>query len=138
MHEGTPAGGATTANAERRAPSPPFVLTDGLEVDVLVPLAGDHLILGGQVVQITDTTVTLRMASGADALAVAAAHRCVVVWGVEGEERCALVRNGHRVDDVRTPTTIELVLEDVRPLAELARARADEDAEPEMEAQPVG
>lgn len=110
-----------TPTDERRAAAPTFTLTDGLAVEVIVPLVDDHLVLGGRVVQLTDTTVTLAMDDGPAALTVAMARRCVLVWGPEGDERCALVRNGSRVDDVRSPTTIELVLEDVKALAELDR-----------------
>jgi hypothetical protein len=59
------------------------------------------------------------MEDGAAALTVAMTRRCILVWGPIGDERCALVRSGSRTDDVHSPTTIELVLEDVRPLVEV-------------------
>lgn len=101
-----------------------FRLAGGLPVDVLVPIgAGDHLVLRGTLVELAGSTVTVAMEDGAAALAVATTNRCVVVWGPEGRERCALVRTGRRVDDVHSPTTLELVLEEVRTLAELDRSR---------------
>jgi RNase P/RNase MRP subunit p29 len=112
-------GEAPSTGQERRTRAPSFTLTEGLDVEVIVPVGEDHLLLSGSVVQLTDTTVTLDMEDGPSALTVAMTRRCVLVWGPEGDERCALVRNGRRVDDVRTPTTIELVLEDVQPLAGL-------------------
>ena len=105
---------------ERRAPVPGFRLAGDLAVDVLVPVgAGDHLVLPGTVVELRDTTVTVAMADGVAALTVASTNRCVLVWGADGEESCALVRTGRRVDDVHSPTTIELVLEEVQLLADL-------------------
>lgn len=108
-----------TPGEDRRATAPPFTLTDGLEVEVVVPMGDDHLVLAGHVAELSDTTVTLVMEDGPAALTVAMARRCILVWGPKGAERCALVRNGRRVDDVRSPTTIELVLEDVQALADL-------------------
>lgn len=98
-----------------------FRLTGDLLVDVLVPVGdnGDHLVLTGRVVELGESTVAVSMSDGAAALTVAAAKRCVLVWGPEEHERCALVRTGRRADDVLSPTTIELVLEDVRPLTEV-------------------
>lgn len=99
-----------------------FRLAGTLPVDVLVPVgAGDHLVFTGTLVEMAGSTVTVRMESGAAALAVATTNRCVLVWGDDGRERCALVRTGRRTDDVHSPTTIELVLEDVKTLAELSR-----------------
>jgi len=112
-------GEARATGEDRRTGAPTFTLTEGLDVEVIVPVGEDHLLLSGLVVQLTDTTVILDMEDGPSALTVAMSRRCVLVWGPEGDERCALVRNGRRVDDVRTPTTIELVLEDVQPLAGL-------------------
>ncbi len=111
---------------ERRTGTPAFTLTDGLDVEVVLPVADDdHLVLPGRVVRLTDTTVTLAMDDGASALAIAMRPRCVLVWGDEGEERAALVRSGSRVDDVHSSTTIELVLEDVRDLAAVAAGEDD-------------
>jgi hypothetical protein len=108
-----------TTTEERRTPAPAFTLLDGLAVEILVPLAGDHLVFSGRVVQLTETTVTVALDDGPTALSVAMCRRCVLVWGEEGVEQCALVRNGRRVDDVHSPTTIELVLEEVRPLTDV-------------------
>lgn len=106
---------------DRRAAGEQFQLTGDLPVDVLVPMSGgDHLVLPGTVVAIAGPTITVRMADGAAALTVATTSRCVVVWGPDDDERCALVRAGRRVDDVHSPTTIELVLEEVRALADVA------------------
>jgi hypothetical protein len=105
---------------DRRAPMPAFRLAGDLPVDVLVPVgAGDHLVLPGTVVELRDSTVTVAMEDGVAALTIATTKRCVLVWGDEGEESCALVRTGRRVDDVHSPTTIELVLEEVQMLADL-------------------
>lgn len=103
----------------RRAPAP-FRLAGDLDVDVLVPIGEDHLVLAGRVVDVAQQTVTIDLRDGAAALAVAMTTRCVLVWGPTDGEQCALVRSGRRVDDVHSPTTIELVLEEVRPLADLA------------------
>jgi hypothetical protein len=115
------------ATAERRATPPAFTLTDGLEVEVVLPLTGseDHLVLPGRVVRLTGSTVTVALHDGASALAIAMRPRCVLVWGEEGSERAALVRSGSRVDDVHSSTTIELVLEDVRDLATVVSGSAD-------------
>jgi hypothetical protein len=105
---------------DRRAPVPAFRLAGDLVVDVLVPVgAGDHLVLSGTVVELGDSTVTVAMTDGVAALTVATTNRCVLVWGEDGAESCALVRTGRRVDDVHSPTTIELVLEEVQLLADL-------------------
>ena len=107
------------AGGERRSAPTAFRLTDGLPVDVLVPLGGgDHVVLPGEVTDVAGSTVTVRMDDGVAALTVATTRRCVVVWGDDGDETAALVRAGRRVDDVDAPTTIELVLEDVRRLVE--------------------
>ena len=99
-----------------------FRLAGGLPVDVLVPVgAGDHLVFTGRLEELAGSTVTVAMETGAAALAVATTNRCVLVWGEEGSERCALVRTGRRTDDVLSPTTLELVLEDVKTVAELSR-----------------
>jgi hypothetical protein len=105
---------------ERRAPAPSFRLSGDLEVEVLVPIGEDHVVLPATVVELAEKTVTLAMEDGAAALTVAMTRRCLLVWGARGEEQCALVRSGRRVDDVHSPTTIELVLEEVRPLSEVA------------------
>jgi len=105
---------------DRRAAPPAFRLTGDLPVDILVPLGRDHLVLRGTVVELAGSTVTVAMEDGVAALTVATTNHCMLVWGPDGDERCAVVRAGHRVDDVHSPTTIELVLEDVRPLAELS------------------
>jgi hypothetical protein len=121
----------TTEN--RRANHASFRLTGDLDVDVVIPIGDDHLVLHGTVVELADNTVTIAMDDGAAALRVAISHHSVLVWGPEGEERCALVRSGRRVDDVHSPTTIELVIEDVRPLAELgstATTAATDTADP--------
>jgi hypothetical protein len=104
----------------RRAEVAAFTLLDGLAVEIVVPLGGDHLVFDGRVVQLTGNTVTVSVDDGPSALTVAMSRRCVIVWGEEGAEQAALVRSGRRVDDVHSPTTIELVLEDVLPLAEVA------------------
>lgn len=109
---------------DRRVTHPSFRLTGDLDVDVVIPLGDDHLVLHGTVVELADSTVTIAMEDGAAALRVAIAHHSVLVWGPEGNEQCALVRSGRRVDDVHSPTTIEVVIEDVRPLADLRSAGA--------------
>lgn len=105
---------------ERRTAPSPFRLAGDLPVDVLVPIGQDQLVLSGTVAEVAEKTVTVAMEDGAAALTVAMTRRCVLVWGPPGEEQCALVRSGRRVEDVRSPTTIELVLEEVSPLADLA------------------
>jgi hypothetical protein len=106
---------------ERRASTTGFRLAGDLPVDVLVPVGlTDHLVLPGTVVSLGESTVVVAMADGVAALTIAATNRCILVWGPDGDESCALVRSGRRVDDVHSPTTIELVLEEVRPLAEVA------------------
>lgn len=112
-------GNDTRPEGDRRAPAPTFVLTDGLDVEVVVPLGEDHLVFTGRVVQLTDKTVTVALDDGPATLTVAMVRRCLLVWGPEGGEQCALVRSGRRVEDIRSPTTIELVLEEVKSLAEL-------------------
>lgn len=104
---------------DRRTTHASFRLTGDLDVDVVIPMGDDHLVLHGTVAELADNTVTIAMDDGAAALRVAIAHHSVLVWGPEGDERCALVRSGRRVDDVHSPTTIEVVIEDVRPLADL-------------------
>ena len=105
---------------DRRASTTWFRLAGDLPVDVLVPVGPtDHVVLSGVVVSLGDSTVTVAMHDGLSALTIAATNRCVLVWGPDGDESCALVRSGRRVDDVHSPTTIELVLEEVRPLADL-------------------
>ena len=106
---------------DRRASTTRFRLAGDLPVDVLVPVGpSDHLVLPGTVVSLGESTVVVAMADGVAALTIAATNRCVLVWGPDGDESCALVRSGRRTDDVHSPTTIELVLEEVRPLAEVA------------------
>ena len=113
---------APVRGADRRSMPPTFRLAGDLPIDVLVPVgAGDHLVFGGTLVELAGSSVTVAMESGAAALTVATTNRCVLVWGDDGTERCALVRAGRRVDDVHSPTTLELVLEDVKTLAELSR-----------------
>jgi hypothetical protein len=107
---------------DRRGDHASFRLAGDLDVDVVIPMGEDHLVLHGTVVELADNTVSIAMDDGAAALRVAIAHHSVLVWGPEGEERCALVRSGRRVDDVHSPTTIEVVIEDVRPLADLQAA----------------
>jgi hypothetical protein len=108
---------------ERRTPISAYRLSGDLAVDVLVPARfGAPVVLPGVVLELGDSTVTIAMGDGAAALTVATTKRCVLVWGPEGSESCALVRTGRRVDDVHSPTTLELVLEEVRPLADLAPA----------------
>jgi len=118
---------------DRRVTHPSFRLLGDLAAEVLVPMGRghderDHLALAVTIVGVGDNTVTVDAADGAAALRIAIAQHSVLVWGPEGEEQCALVRSGRRVDDVHSPTTIELVIEDVRPLAELAPAGAVEEA----------
>jgi hypothetical protein len=99
-----------------------FRLIGDLPVDVRIPVgAGDHLVFHGTVVGLAGATVTVAMADGVGALTIATRGRCMLVWGSGGEERCARVRVGRRLDDVHSPTTIELVLEDVSPLAGAGR-----------------
>lgn len=112
------------AASDRRAAPTSFRLAGELAVDVLVPMgSGDHLVLPGQVVQVSGAAVTVTMADGAAALTVAATPRCVLVWGDDGDETFAMVRSGRRVDDVRSPTTIEVVLEEVRPMPDRVPSR---------------
>ena len=110
--------GPTTTD-ERRTAAPSFTLLDGLAVEVLVPLAGDHLVFSGRGRPADRDDGHRRPRRRPHRLTVAMVRRCVLVWGEEGAEQCALVRNGRRVDDVHSPTTIELVLEEVRPLADV-------------------
>lgn len=91
-----------------------FRLAGELAVEVLVPIGpGDHLVLPGRLVEVAGAVATVTMADGAAALAVASSPRCILVWGDEGEESFAMARSGRRVDDVRSPTTVEVVLEEL-------------------------
>ena len=102
------------AATDRRTPPRAFRLAGELTVEVLVPMgSGDHLVLPGKVQEVAGAAVTVTMADGAAALAVAASPRCILVWGDESDERFAMAHSGRRIDDVRSPTTIELVLEDL-------------------------
>jgi hypothetical protein len=104
---------------ERRAAPAAFRLAGELAVEVLVPISkDDYLSLPGTLVGLAGATVTVAMADGVSALTVATSTSCLLVWGQAPEQR-ALVRAGRRVDDVHSPTTLELVLQDAPDLAGL-------------------
>jgi hypothetical protein len=115
----------TSADSERRHDAPPLTLLGSFGVAVVVPVGDDHETLDGTLVRMTGTTVAVDMHSGTAALTVSIAPRAVLLFGEQGQEKAALVRPGRRVDDVHSPTTIELVLDDVAPLAELERELAE-------------
>jgi hypothetical protein len=105
---------------ERRAAAPSFRLAGELAVEILVPIGDDDFIaLPGTVTELAGTTVTVAMADGVAALTVATSTSCMLVWRADGAEHVARVHAGRRVDDVHSPTTLELVLEDAELLAEL-------------------
>lgn len=118
---------------DRRVTHPSFRLLGGLRAEVLVPMGPaqaprDHMAFAVSIVGVGDDTVTVEAVDGAAALRIAIAQHCVLVWGPASEEQCALVRSGRRVDDVHSPRALELVIEDVRPLADVVGAGAGDDA----------
>lgn len=114
-----------SADTNRRQAAPPLTLLGSFQVAVVVPVADDHETLVGTLVRMTGKTVAVEMHDGTAALTVSIAPRAVLVFGEVGQERAALVRPGRRVEDVHSPTTIELVLDDVALLADLERELAE-------------
>lgn len=115
----------TSADTNRRHDAAPLTLLGSFAVAVVVPVGDEHETLAGTLVRMTGTTVAVDMHTGSAALTVSIAPRAVLVFGEEGLEKAALVRPGRRVEDIHSPTTIELVLDDVAPLADLERELAE-------------
>lgn len=96
---------------ERRGASGPFVLTRGLEVEIIVELGIDEeLVVPASVEAMSDRTLTVRLPDGALGLAVGMRPRCAVIIRGDAQTHTVQARPGRRVDDVRSPTLLELVL----------------------------
>ncbi len=103
----------------------PLTLLGSFDVALITPVGDEQETLPGTLVQMTGRTVSIDMGTGSAALTVSIAPQSILVFGDRGQERCALVHPGRRSDDVHSPTTIELVLDDVAPLEELERELAE-------------
>jgi hypothetical protein len=99
------------ADEDRRGARSPFVLTRGLQVDIIVQLRVDEeLVIPASVEAMSEHTLTVRLPDGALGLAVGMRPRCTVLVRGDAQTHAVQARPGRRVDDVRSPTLLELVL----------------------------
>jgi hypothetical protein len=100
------------ADHERRAPASAFTLTKGLPVELLISLGPEEeLVIPARVVAMTERTVTVEVANGALGLAVEMSPWCTVIVAGDASDEGVLTRPGRRVEDVHSPTLLELVLD---------------------------
>jgi hypothetical protein len=100
------------ADDERRGSTSPFTLTKGLAVELIVPLADrEELVVPASVVAMTDRTVSVEVADGPLGLAVSMSHRCTVLVAGDTPLHAVVARPGRRIEDVHSPTVLELVLD---------------------------
>jgi hypothetical protein len=100
------------AEEERRARASAFTLTKGLPVELVISLGPEEeLVVPARVVAMTERTVTVEVADGALGLAVEMSPWCTVVVAGDSPSEAVLARPGRRVDDVHSPTLLELVLD---------------------------
>ena len=97
---------------ERRAPTNGFTLTTELEVELVVALGADEeLVVPARIVAMSDRTVTVEVAGGPLGLAVEMSPWCTVRVAGDSPDGAVVARPGRRVDDVHSPTRLELVLD---------------------------
>jgi hypothetical protein len=100
------------ADPERRAPASAFTLTSGLSVELVIGLGPEEeLVVPARVVAMTERTVTVEVADGPLGLAVEMSPWCTVLVAGDSPVDAVVARPGRRVDDVHSPTLLELVLD---------------------------
>jgi hypothetical protein len=101
------------ADGDRRGSSSAFTLTRGLAVEIVIGFGGDQeLVVPASVEAMTDRTVRIRVPDGPLGLAVGMSPHCTVVVTGDSHFQAVHARPGRRIDDVRSPTLLELVLDE--------------------------